>query len=81
MRTRHHNPKPFGIMEAKRQFSIDLHTDKDFIEFKKRSYKDYGTVNIAVRSYVIEITGPTCETLISQYIKSIKKQTNSSLSF
>ena len=78
MRTRYNNPKQLGIMEAKRQFVIDLHTDEDFIEFKKRSHRDYGTVNIAVRSYVIEITGPTCETLISQYIKSLKKQTNPS---
>lgn len=72
MRTRNHNSKPFGIMEAKRQFRIDLHTDVDFLEFKKRSYKDYGTVNVAVRTYVIEVTGPTCETLISQFFKSLK---------
>lgn len=74
MRTRYNNPKQLGIMEAKRQFVIDLHTDEDFIEFKKRSHKDYGTINVACRHYVIETIGLTCETLISQYMKSLKKQ-------
>jgi hypothetical protein len=73
------NYKTNGLSLAKKQFLEDLKTDKDFLEHKERAYYDksyglsYGTMIAGVNHYVLNLVGPTSETIISQFKKSLKK--------
>jgi hypothetical protein len=66
-------------MLAKKQFLEDLQNDKDFLEHKEKAYYDksygfsYGTMVAGVNVYVLNIITPSSQTLISQFLKSLKK--------
>jgi hypothetical protein len=67
------NGKVHKINEARRKFALDLQSDKDFIEYKKRS-EDYGTIHAVYKSFELNEIGESCETIISQYLQTIKKR-------
>jgi hypothetical protein len=73
------NYKTNGLMLAKKQFLEDLQNDKDFLEHKEKAYYDksygfsYGTMVAGVNVYVLNIITPSSQTLISQFLKSLKK--------
>jgi len=71
------NHKNYGLMVAKRQFLDDLYQDNDYLEYKKRcmidSYTSYGCVTANLNTYLLNEVGPTCETLIAEYMKEIKQ--------
>jgi hypothetical protein len=67
-------------MLAKKQFFEDLKTDKDFLEHKERAFYDksygysYGTMVAGVNIYVLNLVGPSSQTIISQFLKSLKRK-------
>jgi len=69
------NGKDKGLKLAKKQFLEDLRNDPDFIEHKKNSFYDksyglsYGTVVAGASMYVLNMVGPSSQTLISQFLK------------
>lgn len=70
---RKNNPKTLEINKAKKQFNEDLAKDVDFIEFKKRCVQ-YGTVVVTSHTFLINNISPSSQTLISQYLKELKSQ-------
>jgi hypothetical protein len=72
------NHKHEKINQAKKQFTQDVQQDKDYIEYKKRclidSYTSYGSVLVSQNIYMLSNLGPSCETLIREYLKQFKKK-------
>lgn len=73
------NCKTNGLMLAKKQFFEDLKNDKDFIEHKQNACRNqknigfsYGTLVAGVNVYILNIITPSSETIISQYLKSLR---------
>lgn len=70
------NYKNKGLTLAKQQFFEDLKQDKDFIEHKEHSKLDhgytYGTLIAGANHYLLNLVGPSSETLISQFLKHLK---------
>jgi hypothetical protein len=64
---------------AKKQFIEDLKQDQDFIAYKERAlapmkhmYYSYGVVT-AYNDFVICRKTPNCQTLLLNYLKSVKR--------
>ena len=72
------NHKKHGILKAKKQFANDLQSDPDFIQYKRRclidNYFSYGCVTSCDNTYTLN-QGPSCETLIAYYFKTLKLNT------
>lgn len=72
------NYKHEKINQAKKQFTQDVQQDKDYIEYKKRclidSYTSYGAVLVSRNTFLLDQLGPSCETLIREYLKQFKKK-------
>ena len=72
------NCKTNGLMLAKQVFFEDLKNDKDFIEYKERTKLEqgysYGTLIAGANHYVLNLVGPSSQTIISQFLKSLKRK-------
>ena len=72
------NHKHEKINQAKKQFTQDVQQDKDYIEYKERcligSSTPYGAVLVSRNRFLLDQLGPSCQTLIKEYLKQFKSK-------